>query len=103
MKITIILFLALAFSCATYAQTEKIAHRSHSGKNSTFRYTGYNNFGATPSMIEEQRKRDSAFRARPDSIKKKAEFDSLYNKPATPKTKKTPASKNKKVKSAKTR
>ena len=86
MKRTVALLLILAFSFHGHAQTEKIAHRSHSGKDGTFRVTGYNNWGETPAMRAERLKRDSLLKARADSIAYKKRADSLA-KPTPHRTK----------------
>ncbi|MEP7238684.1 MAG: hypothetical protein ABI685_12485 [Ferruginibacter sp.] len=77
MKKTAFLLIILAFSFHSYAQTEKIAHRSHSGKDKTFRVTGYNNWGETPEMRAERLKRDSIMKAKADSIANKKRIDSV--------------------------
>jgi hypothetical protein len=88
MKKTAFLLIILAFSFNSYAQTEKIAHRSHSGKDKTFRVTGYNNWGETPAMRAERVKRDSIMKAKADSIANKKRADSLA-KQTPQKSKKT--------------
>lgn len=77
MKKTLFLFIILAFSFNGYAQTERIAHRSHSGKNSTFKITGYNNWGETRAMKAEREKREAIMKAKADSIARKKQADSL--------------------------
>ena len=42
--IALVAFGAL-FNSAAFSQTKKIAHRSHSGKNTTFKIDGEDNFG----------------------------------------------------------
>jgi len=82
------LTLILLSTSILFAQTKKIAHRSHSGSDRTFTIKGESNFGATPEMI---RRSDSLRRerARRDSIEKVRISDSL--KKATKKQKKVPA------------
>jgi hypothetical protein len=77
MKKTAFLLIILVFSFNSYAQTERIAHRSHSGKDNTFTVTGYNNWGETPGMRAERLKRDSIMKAKADSIANKKRKDSL--------------------------
>ena len=76
MKKTAILVIILAFTFSSYAQTEKIAHRSHSGKDKTFRVTGYNNWGETPAMRAERLKRYSILKAKADTVANKKRVDS---------------------------
>jgi len=45
MKKIFLLGIVAFISCAAFAQTKKIAHRSHSGKNSTLVMTTGDNFG----------------------------------------------------------
>lgn len=71
MKQTAIIIIVLIFSFKAYSQTERIAHRSHSGKDNTFKVTGYNNWGETPAMKAEREKRDSIMKAKADSVSKK--------------------------------
>jgi hypothetical protein len=85
------LLLAIGISISSlFAQTKKIAHRSHSGSNKTFTTKGESNFGATPEMI---RRSDSLRRERlqKDSINKVRIADSL--KKANKKQKKTSSNK----------
>lgn len=82
MKILTILLISLAFFFKSYAQTARIAHRSHSGSDNTFKVTGSDNWGIPSGMQERIQKRDSALKARADSIARKARFDSLlHNRP----------------------
>jgi len=51
-KLLIVLFL-LSFCFTCFSQTKKIAHRSHSGKNSTFKPFNYSdNFGLPSRDID---------------------------------------------------
>jgi hypothetical protein len=81
MKKTAILAIILAFSFGSYAQTEKIAHRSHSGSDNTFRVRGNGNFGITPGMQKQIDTRNAALKAAADSIARRAKMDSLGYKP----------------------
>lgn len=57
----ILLSVSIIFAAtASFAQTKRIEHRSHSGSNKTFTTKGNSNFGLTP---EVKRKRDSAAKA----------------------------------------
>ncbi len=80
MKTLLFLFIIFAFSLNGFSQTEKIAHRSHSGKDAAFRIRGNGNWGISPEMIHEQQKRDSAMKARADSIARKLKADSIAPK-----------------------
>ncbi len=88
MKKIFMLVLMVCSASILFAQTKKIAHRSHSGSDRTFTIKGESNFGATPEMI---RRSDSLRRERVkrDSIEKMRIADSL--KKAAKKQKKTPA------------
>lgn len=100
MKKTAFLIIILAFSFSSYAQTEKIAQRSHSGSDKTFKVTGYNNWGDTPAMRAEREKRDAEMKAKADSIARKKQADSLAKqKPQKPKRPKN--AKSKKIKNQK--
>jgi hypothetical protein len=76
MKRSLLLFALAGFSTAGFSQTKMIAHRSHSGSNSTFTLAGPDNFGETPEMAEARKKKELE-RARTDSAAKKAVADSL--------------------------
>jgi hypothetical protein len=76
MKRLFLLFALAGLSTAGYSQTKMIAHRSHSGSNSTFTLAGPDNFGETPEMAEA-RKKQALEKARADSAAKKAVADSL--------------------------
>ena len=77
MKKTAALLIILAFSFNSYAQTEKIAHRSHSGKDKTFRITGNDNWGIPSTVNKKPAKPDSVSKNRADSIANKKRADSL--------------------------
>ncbi len=87
-KLIFTLVILLVFA-SSYAQTEKIALRSHSGKDKTFKITGNDNWGVTPAMQDAIRKRDSALKARADSIARKAVIDSMAMKPVADSSKQT--------------
>ncbi|MEP6701309.1 MAG: hypothetical protein ABJA85_08330 [Bacteroidota bacterium] len=76
MKKFLFLFVLVAISTAGFSQTKKIAHRSHSGKNSSFTIAGIDNFGETPEMVEARKKKELE-RAKMDSTARKAVADSL--------------------------
>ena len=76
MKNVILLVAFIGLSSVGFSQTKKIAHRSHSGKASSFSINGADNFGTTPEMEEAKRKKELE-RARLDSIARKAVADSL--------------------------
>jgi len=82
MKKILLFALVLSLSFHLQAQTKRIAHRSHSGKNSTLVMNTGDNFG-----LPEHKKKDSTQKPVPTSIVKKKP---LNRKPAR---KKTPASK----------
>jgi len=76
MKRFLLLFVLAGLSTVGFSQTKKIAHRSHSGSNSTFTLAGPDNFGDTPEMAEARKKKELE-RAKADSIAKKAVADSI--------------------------
>ena len=85
MKRLLLLFVLAGFSTAGFSQTKMIAHRSHSGSNSTFTLAGPDNFGETPEMAAARKKKELE-RAKADSAAaKKAVADSLAR--INPKTK----------------
>ncbi len=73
MKRVFLLIVLAAVSSVGFAQTKRIAHRSHSGANRTFSLNGIDNFGTTPEMIKKQQEA----KAKADSIAKKAVTDSI--------------------------
>jgi hypothetical protein len=96
MKRFLVLFVLAGFSTAGFSQTKMIAHRSHSGSNSTFTLAGPDNFGETPEMAEARKKKELE-RARADSAARKAVADSLARlntKPKKIKSKNKPAIKS---------
>lgn len=66
-KITVILSCLLFGSVVLNAQTQRIAHRSHSGSNKTFIITTNENWGLSPA----QEKKMEIERIKLDSIKQK--------------------------------
>lgn len=77
-KMLLLLLLVAGTSATTFAQTKKIAHRSHSGKAATFTIDGRDNFG----LGEEQKKQmEMARKAKSDSIRMKQKADSLSRQP----------------------
>jgi hypothetical protein len=76
MKKILLLALIISVSSPLFAQTKRIAHRSHSGKNSTLVMTTGDNFG-----LPEHKKKDSTQKPAP-VIKKKP----LGRKPTKRKT-----------------
>ncbi|MEZ4887517.1 MAG: hypothetical protein R3E32_22480 [Chitinophagales bacterium] len=52
-KQTFLAVFLLLFSCTLFAQTKIIAHKSHSGKPSTFNVFSAHNFGITPIIITD--------------------------------------------------
>ena len=68
LKLSIILSCMVASTLALSAQTQRIAHRSHSGNNKTFTVTTNENWGLGP----EQAKRMLIDRNKLDSIKQKS-------------------------------
>ena len=77
MKIILLLVILLAFATTGSAQTKKIAHRSHSGKESSFTIFSADNFGETPEMMEAARKKKEAEKMKADSIARQAAADSM--------------------------
>ena len=80
MKRILFLLLLAGLSTAGFSQTKKIAHRSHSGSNNSFTLAGPDNFGETPEMIAERKKKEALEKAKADSISKKAVADSIAKK-----------------------
>lgn len=68
MKILITSFLALFLSLNCFSQTERIAHRSHSGKNKNFKITGKDNWGLPSYVVEQQLKADSIAKSKGDTL-----------------------------------
>lgn len=81
------------------AQTARIAHRSHSGKNNTFKAAGKDNWGLPSNYMEKRAKEEAARKAKEDSIALKLKADSMAVKPPLSGNKKKAIScKKKKVK-----
>lgn len=79
MKQVLFLLICTTLSVACFSQTKRVAHRSHSGSNSTFTLTGEGNFGDPGEPIIKK----SLERMRLDSIakaKEKIKNDSLKMK-----------------------
>jgi len=76
-KMLLLLLLVAGTAATTFAQTKKIAHRSHSGKASTFTIDGADNFGLTPEMKRKEMER----KAKADSVRMKQKADSLSKQP----------------------
>jgi len=78
MKIRLVLLPVLAmFVTASFAQTKRIAHHSHSGSDAEFATGGSDNFGLSPQM---ERQMDSARKEKQrldDSIRVSHYRDSL--------------------------
>ena len=70
-----IFWILLLISCGSFAQTKKIAHRSHSGQDVSMDYEGDDNFGLPAGY------RDTLFR-------KREKQDTATKKPAIDSTKK---------------
>jgi hypothetical protein len=58
-KFTALVFFALFFAGFSHAQTMRIAHRSHSAADATIRYNGEGNFGLTPEVLLEMKRRQA--------------------------------------------
>ncbi len=77
MRPIFILAALLLISFASFSQTKRIAHRSHSGSDATFSWEqSPDNFGETPEM---KRRADSLQKQRliADSLRRKVISDSL--------------------------
>ena len=77
MRLIFILAALLLISSASFSQTKRIAHRSHSGSDATFSWEqSPDNFGETPEM---KRRADSLQKQRliADSLRRKVISDSL--------------------------
>lgn len=72
MKILIVSFFALFFSLHCFSQTERIAHRSHSGKNKSFKITGKDNWGLPSHAMEQRLEADSIAKAKEDTLSRKS-------------------------------
>lgn len=95
MKGILVIIALLTISTTSFSQTKRIAHRSHSGANSTFAVNSIHNFGETPEMKARWRaKLDSINKPKPDTLRKPA-TDTL-KKPAATTTKKWKAKKTSK-------
>jgi hypothetical protein len=57
----------LMLSTISFSQTKRIAHRSHSGKNSSFTVKGIHNFG---EIHEMRARKDSLNKVKIDTVKK---------------------------------
>lgn len=100
MKPVFLFLVYMALSAACFSQTKRIAHRSHSGSNTSFTLAGEGNFGL-PSEAEmkrmelERKKREAENKRIQDSItkaNKKAGKNKLKTKkPATDSLKKSPS------------
>lgn len=77
MKLLVLIIAVTGISLQGFSQTKRIAHRSHSGNNSTFSIAGPDNFGETPEMNERRKKQEKLLA---DSIAKKAIADSIARK-----------------------
>lgn len=81
----LILCVCIIFAAtASFAQTKRIEHRSHSGSNKTFTTRGNSNFGLTPEM---KKKKDSAVAKAKDITAQK--IDTIKAKPRKKVSKKT--------------
>ncbi len=86
MKKILLFSVPVLLLCATgFAQTKKIAHKSHSGKDSELSIDGADNFGLNPSVI---RNTDTAGKAKKDSIKIAKYRESLKKKESNKGTRK---------------
>ena len=77
MRPIVVLAVLLLLSSASFSQTKRIAHRSHSGSDATFSWEqSPDNFGETPEM---KRRADSLQKQRliADSLRRKVISDSL--------------------------
>src|SRR5438046_914806 len=86
-KLSLVIMLVLAATLVTFSQTKKIAHRSHSGKNSLLKFDGADNFGVIyePEKMkkreEERRKADSiAMKQKLFDLERRFKTDSLHKK-----------------------
>jgi hypothetical protein len=75
MKPVFLFIVCIALSTACFSQTKRIAHRSHSGSNTSFRLAGEGNFGlpsesALKRMVEDRKKREAENKRIQDSIAK---------------------------------
>ena len=73
----ILTIAATLLSVALFAQTKKIAHKSHSGSKKSFTVNGQGNFGVIANHPEHRTAK------KPDTAKVKV--DTLKNKPAVKK------------------
>lgn len=99
MKLLLSAITMLLISMNSSAQTARIAHRSHGGKNSTFKVAGKDNWGLPSNYMEKRTKEEAARKAKEDSIALKLKADSMAIKPqSSGNKKKTISCKKKRVK-----
>lgn len=96
MKLILTICLLAGFSATGFSQTKRIAHRSHSGNNGSFSIAGVHNFGLTPEMEEERKRKEKLQKAKADSLMTKAVADSIAKMNPPPKDKIKSKSKKKK-------
>lgn len=74
-KLTLVFTVIAAFALNASAQTKKIAHRSHSGKNTSFTINGEDNFGGPgPSSTKAKVVTDSNTKTKDTSKIKKTDL-----------------------------
>ncbi len=79
-KFTLLLLLILFFSASMFAQTKRIAHRSHSGNALHYALIEMDNLGLSPDMARKMSRRyDSTqkVKLKQDSINSRHQMDSL--------------------------
>ena len=81
MKLLLSAITMLLISMNVSAQTARIAHRSHGGKNNTFKIAGKDNWGLPSNYMEKRAKDEAARKAKEDSIALKLKADSMAVKP----------------------
>ncbi len=85
MKLLFSVILAALIQSTSYAQTKKIAHRSHSGSNTSFSLNSIDNFGETPEMIrawEEEQLKEKTKKEQEETNKKKLKEEPKKQAPA---------------------
>jgi hypothetical protein len=71
MKVLFVIIALFALSATSFSQTKRIAHRSHSGKNSTFTIKSIHNFGERHARQDlEKIKIDTVKKPVVDTVKK---------------------------------
>ncbi len=77
MKVLFSLVMIAALQITGFAQTKKVAHRSHSGSNHNFSLKSLDNFGETPEMIKAWEEQQLKEQKEKEKKKKKEEQEKI--------------------------